>query len=120
MMPGQLGWKRLSECGDECFWCGTTFMFKTNDSGPTGLYQYAMAVILPFNEQFIFISGEGQAWANGPYPLPEQSNHNGRPYTLSAEWLRLNLSYIAKIDDPSDVWVARRVLLVPELEGEVH
>jgi hypothetical protein len=84
------------------------------------LYQYAMAVILPGNEQFIFVSSEGQGWSNGPNPLPDESNHNGRPYTLSADWLRRNLSYIAKIDDPSDVWVAKRVLWVPEPEGEVH
>jgi hypothetical protein len=95
-------------------------MFKTNDCGPTGYYQHAMAVILPGNEQFIFVSGEGQGWANGPNQLPEESNYNGQPYTLSAEWLRRNLSCIAKIDDPSDVWFTKQVLLVPAPEGEIH
>lgn len=120
MTPDLLGWKRLSICGDMCFWCGTTFMFKTNDSGPSGYYQYAMAVILPFNEQFLLVSGEGQAWANGPYPLPEESNYLGKPYTLSAEWLRNNLGYIANIDDPNDVWFSERAILVPMPESEIQ
>jgi hypothetical protein len=115
---GDQGWKRLSECGDACFWRGVTFVFKTRDLGPNGLpYQYAMAVTVGVSDRLAFMSDEGLLWAHGPDELPIESNYNGHPGTLSADWLRRNLSCLGKIDDPESVWYARRSWFVPEFEN---
>ncbi|MBN8633617.1 MAG: hypothetical protein J0L76_22495 [Rhodobacterales bacterium] len=120
MTPSDLGWKQLRTCDDRRFFAGTTFMFKTDDSGPQGRYQFAIAVLCDGDRQFLLVSAEGRTWSNGGEPLPEESNYEGQPYTLSADWLRRNLGYIAKIKDEGDVWFAERVLITPEPSGETH
>lgn len=108
------GWTRLSTTEETAFYCGTTLKFKTNDSGPVGHYQYAMAVLFPFNEQLFFVSLEGQCWGHGPFPLPPESNAETGSYTLSVMWLKENLNYIANIEDKSDVWYAQWIEPVPQ------
>ena len=120
MIPAQLGWKRLNNCDEKYFYAGVTFMFKTNDSGPFGIYQYAIAVLCDGNRQFMFVSSEGRTWAYGPNVLPVESNYDGMPYTLSAGWLKDNLNSIANIEDPNDVWYAKSIKPVPVSLGEVH
>jgi len=107
------GWIRLSTSEEEKFFCGITLKFKTNDSGPTGHYQYALGVMLPFHRQIMFISLEGQCWGHGPFPLPADSNAETGDYTLSARWLKSNLHFIASIEDKSDVWYARSIKPIP-------
>jgi hypothetical protein len=113
------GWIRLSDSEEEKFFCGITLKFKTNDSGPTGFYQYALGVLLPFNEQLMFVSLEGQCWAHGPFPLPAESSAATGDYTVSVAWLKANLHYIANIEDKTDVWYAKSIEPIPErFDGE--
>ena len=114
------GWRRLATTEETEFFCGVTLKFKTNDSGPVGRYQYALGVILPFNDQLMFISLEGQCWAHGPFPLPPESNANSSRYSVSVNWLRENLSYVARIEDPFDVWFAEFIDPVPQRFDETE
>ena len=118
---GELGWMRLSECGATALWRGAAFLSKTPDVALNGRQdQYAMAVEIPGSETLAFMSDEGLLWAHGLDQLPKESNYNGAPYTLSAAWLRRNLSCLGKIGDPDDVWCARRVMFAPVSESRQH
>lgn len=110
------GWTRLTETTFEKFYCGITLKFKTNDSGPVGIYQYALGLRLPLNRQLMFVSLEGQCWAHGPFPLPAESNAETGPSTVSVKWLLENFQYIATVKDMEDVWFAKAIFPVPEAE----
>ncbi|WP_283177899.1 hypothetical protein [Gemmobacter sp. 24YEA27] len=109
------GWRRLDETIIEKIYCGATLKFKTNDSGPHDQYQFAMALKLDGNHQLMFVSLEGQNWAHGPFPLPPESNDETGPYTVSINWLKNNLSVIAKIDDAGDVWLTEGIYPIPHV-----
>lgn len=105
-------WKSLSTCRVRKFYSGVVLKFKTSDSGPS-TYQYAMGMLYDGARQLSFVDIEGRTWGGGKSQLPEDSNYNGEPYTISVKWLRNNFIYICTINDPRDVWYSENVLPVP-------
>ena len=105
-------WKLLSTCRMRRFYSGVVLKFKTSDSGPLS-YQYAMGILYDGARQLSFVDLEGRTWGFGKSLLPEESNYDNEPYTVSVKWLRSNLDCIGNVNDIRDVWYSENVLPIP-------